>query len=117
MVTHCTDVKPLIAVATYLDITSGIEIFQEVLAGSFTPIDKGSTATKETNAKSEPALQMRGSKLIKFQQVKLQEMSDEVPTSATPRCAHTQLRASFCNGTGKARQASQIFVQGTSARN
>jgi MCM OB domain len=87
VVTHCTDVKPLIAVATYLDITSGVEIFQEILSPAFTPIDKGSAAAKEANPKGEPTLQMRGSKLVKFQQVKLQEMSDEVPTSATPRRA------------------------------
>lgn len=82
--THCTDVKPLISVATYLDITSNVEIFQEVLGPMFTPIEG---MGKESGQKGEPTLQMRGSKLIKFQQVKLQEMSDEVPTSATPRCA------------------------------
>ena len=87
VVTHCTDVKPLIAVATYLDITSGVEIFQEVLSACFTPVDKGATSAKEANPKGEPTLQMRGSKLIKFQQIKIQEMSDEVPTSATPRHA------------------------------
>lgn len=84
VVTHCTDVKPLIAVATYLDVTSGIEVFQEVHGPMFTPIDKGA---KHVNPQGEPLLQMRGSKLVKFQQIKLQEMSDEVPTSATPRCA------------------------------
>lgn len=88
VVTHCTDVKPLISVATYLDITSGVEMFQEVLGPVFTPVDKTSKTAKEANPKGEPTLQMRGSKLIKFQQVKLQEMSDEVPTSATPRCAY-----------------------------
>jgi DNA replication licensing factor MCM7 len=84
VVTHCTDVKPLISVATYLDIASNVEIFQEVLGPMFTPFE---SSGKEGGQKGEPTLQMRGSKLIKFQQVKLQEMSDEVPTSATPRCA------------------------------
>ena len=90
VVTHCTDVKPLVAVATYLDIKSGVEIFQEVHGQHFTPIDKGTAAAKELNPRGEPTLQMRGSKLIKFQQIKLQEMSDEVPTSATPRCVAPQ---------------------------
>jgi hypothetical protein len=94
VVTHCTDVKPLISVATYLDITSGVEMFQEVLGPMFTPVDKTSKPAKEATPYGEPTLQMRGSKLIKFQQVKLQEMSDEVPTSATPRCAN----ASCCTG-------------------
>ena len=87
VVTHCTDVKPLISVATYLDITSNVEIFQEVLGPMFTPVDKTSKSAKDVNPKGEPVLQMRGSKLVKFQQVKIQEMADEVPTSATPRCA------------------------------
>jgi hypothetical protein len=86
VVTHCTDVKPQVAVATYLDITSGIEMFQEVVGPLFTPIDKGH---KDVNPLGEPTLQMRGSKLIKFQQIKIQEMADEVPSSATPRCADT----------------------------
>lgn len=87
VVTNCTDVKPQVSVATYLDITSGIEMFQEVVGPVFTPVDKGH---KEVNPMGEPMLQMRGSKLIKFQQVKIQEMADEVPSSATPRCVHLQ---------------------------
>jgi DNA replication licensing factor MCM7 len=88
VVTNCTDVKPQVSVATYLDITSGIEMFQEVVGPVFTPVDKGH---KEVNPMGEPMLQMRGSKLVKFQQVKIQEMADEVPSSATPRCVHTCL--------------------------
>ena len=84
VVTHCTDVKPLVAVATYLDVQSGVEMFQEVLGQSFLPVTT-IPWKKNERPKSEPQMQMRGSKLIKFQQIKLQEMSDEVPESATPR--------------------------------
>lgn len=84
VVTHCTDVKPMVAVATYLDMQSGIEVFQEVLGPTFLPITTV-PFKDDSRPKSELAMQMRGSKLIKFQQIKLQEMSDEVPDSATPR--------------------------------
>lgn len=95
VVTHCTDVKPMVAVATYLDINSGIEMFQEVAGPLFTPVDKG---IKDLNPRGEPTMQIRGSKLLKFQQIKIQEMSDEVPSSATPRCVlpRFDLAASRC---------------------
>eukprot|EP00878_Enallax_costatus_P012492 GHUV01013046.1.p1 GENE.GHUV01013046.1~~GHUV01013046.1.p1 ORF type:complete len:475 (+),score=150.53 GHUV01013046.1:249-1673(+) len=91
MVTQVTDVKPLASVLTYLDEDSNTEIYQEVAGRSFMPLQY----TKKPDGqkwKREPQLQTRGSKFIKFQEARIQEMPDEVPSGATPRCINVHLR-------------------------
>ena len=41
IVTHVTDVKPLIKVATYLDEESGVEVYQEVTGMLLTSVTSG----------------------------------------------------------------------------
>ncbi|KAF6263445.1 minichromosome maintenance protein 7 [Scenedesmus sp. NREL 46B-D3] len=91
MVTHVTDVKPLASVLTYLDEDSNTEVYQEVAGRSFMPL-QFSSKPDGSKWKKEPLLQTRGSKFIKFQEARIQEMPDEVPPGATPRCINVHLR-------------------------
>jgi hypothetical protein len=79
VVTHVTDVKPLITVATYLDDVTGIEVYQEVTGRSFTPLAAlPAGAARRAGGAAALHLQTRGSKFVKFQEVKLQELPLEV---------------------------------------
>uniref|UniRef100_A0A383WE58 DNA helicase n=1 Tax=Tetradesmus obliquus TaxID=3088 RepID=A0A383WE58_TETOB len=91
MVTHVTDVKPLASVLTYLDEDSNTEVYQEVAGRSFMPL-QFSRKPDGSKWNKEPLLQTRGSKFIKFQEARIQEMPDEVPPGATPRCISVHLR-------------------------
>ncbi|WIA36887.1 hypothetical protein OEZ86_008135 [Tetradesmus obliquus] len=91
MVTHVTDVKPLASVLTYLDEDSNTEVYQEVAGRSFMPL-QFSRKPDGYKWNKEPLLQTRGSKFIKFQEARIQEMPDEVPPGATPRCISVHLR-------------------------
>lgn len=79
VITHATDVKPLITVATYLDDVTGIEVYQEVTGRTFTPLAAlPSGAARRAGGAAALHLQTRGSKFVKFQEVKLQELPLEV---------------------------------------
>ena len=98
IVTQATDVRPLISVATYLDDQSGKEYYQEVGGRSFYPMlraeEPGAAGQQSTVSRQRPELQMqiRGSKFIRYQEVRIQENPDEVPQGATPRTMMVQLR-------------------------
>ena len=75
IVTRVTEVKPKLVVATYSCDQCGYETFQEVLSRSFTPLAQ--CQSDECKSKGTPGklfLQTRGSKFIKFQEMKIQEM-------------------------------------------
>ena len=79
VITHAADVKPLITVATYLDDVTGIEVYQEVTGRTFTPLAAlPSGAARRAGGAAALHLQTRGSKFVKFQEVKLQELPLEV---------------------------------------
>ncbi|KAK9828231.1 hypothetical protein WJX74_004646 [Apatococcus lobatus] len=96
IVTHVTDVKPLIKVATYLDEDSGVEVYQEVTGREFQPLEPSKLpeqlAQQHAGRKPRLALQARGSKFQRFQEVRIQELSCEVPQGTTPRSVSVQLR-------------------------
>ncbi|KAH0789919.1 DNA replication licensing factor MCM7 [Histomonas meleagridis] len=86
MVTRITQVKPLISVASYTCSQCSEETFQVVTSPSFLP----RTICQSQQCKSAPhpgqlTLQTRGSKFIKFQMIRLQELSSEVPPGHIPR--------------------------------
>jgi len=80
IVTRCSDVKPLVEVATYTCDQCGFEIYQEVgLKTSFTPISTcPSNYCRENSLTGKLFMQTRGSKFIKYQELKLQELPDQV---------------------------------------
>ncbi|KAJ8955589.1 hypothetical protein NQ318_001419 [Aromia moschata] len=94
IVTRCTEVKPMMCVATYTCDQCGAETYQPVASLSFMPIVMcPSDDCRINKAGGRLYLQSRGSKFIKFQEVKIQEHSDQVPVGHIPRSL-----AVFCRG-------------------
>lgn len=86
IVTRCTEVKPMLVVATYTCDRCGSETYQTINALSFTPLDKCPSDDCRLNKTiGRLYLQTRGSKFIKFQELKIQEHSDQVPVGEIPR--------------------------------
>ncbi|KAK9798943.1 hypothetical protein WJX73_006235 [Symbiochloris irregularis] len=119
IVTHITDVKPMMTVATYLDDSSATEVYQEVVGREFTPLEtvpQGGAAGERTGqAGSGPPtlhVQTRGSKFVRFQEAKIQELASEVPQGATPRSVSVHLRGEVTRSMkpGSAVQVAGIFL-------
>ena len=86
IVTRTTEVKPMITVATYTCDQCGSETYQPVSGPSFMPLEKCSSAECRTNkSNGRLYLQTRGSRFVKFQEVKVQEHTDQVPVGNIPR--------------------------------
>ncbi|XP_059620171.1 DNA replication licensing factor Mcm7 [Phlebotomus argentipes] len=86
IVTRCTEVKPMMIVATYTCDRCGSETYQPINSLSFMPInDCPSDDCRVNKAGGRLYLQTRGSKFIKFQEIKIQEHSDQVPVGHIPR--------------------------------
>lgn len=74
IVTRCTEVKPMMVVATYTCDRCGAETYQPVNAMQFMPVvDCPSEDCRVNKAGGRLYLQTRGSKFVKFQEVKIQE--------------------------------------------
>ncbi|XP_053956715.1 DNA replication licensing factor Mcm7 [Anastrepha ludens] len=86
IVTRCTEVKPMMVVATYTCDRCGSETYQPVNSLSFIPVqDCPSDDCRVNKAGGRLYLQTRGSKFVKFQEIKIQEHSDQVPVGHIPR--------------------------------
>ncbi|GIL88994.1 hypothetical protein Vretimale_16291 [Volvox reticuliferus] len=91
IVTHVTDVKPLVSVVAYTDPETGFEVYQEVTGRTFKPLDNDSKERSKVSRKMQPVMETRGSKFVKFQEARLQELAEEVPEGATPRTLSVHL--------------------------
>lgn len=86
IVTRCTEVKPMMQVATYTCDKCGSETYQPVRSMSFMPVTMcPSDDCRVNKAGGRLYLQTRGSKFIKFQEVRIQEHTDQVPVGHIPR--------------------------------
>jgi len=86
IVTRATEVKPMMSVATYTCDQCGAETFQPVASTSFMPvINCPGEECRVNRSGGRLTLQTRGSKFIKFQELKVQEHSDAVPVGHIPR--------------------------------
>ncbi|OZJ03408.1 hypothetical protein BZG36_03596 [Bifiguratus adelaidae] len=86
IVTRVSDVKPLMLVAAYLCDVCGYESFQIPNATQFLPqMQCPSEVCKRENSKGKLYHQNRGSKFAPFQEVKIQELTDQVPVGHIPR--------------------------------
>merc|ERR1719278_1546453 len=86
IITRGTEVKPMMQVATYTCDQCGAETYQTVNSTSFMPLLMcPSDDCRINKSGGRLHLQTRGSKFIKFQEVKVQEHSDTVPTGHIPR--------------------------------
>ncbi|KAI9697659.1 MAG: Mcm2-7 hexameric complex component [Candelina mexicana] len=84
--TRVTDVKPAVQVNAYTCDRCGCEIFQPVLTKQFTPmLECPSEDCQKNNSKGQLFLSTRASKFLPFQEVKIQEMADQVPVGHIPR--------------------------------
>lgn len=74
IVTRCTEVKPMMSVATYTCDQCGAETYQPVSSLSFMPLILCPSEDCRLNKSGGRLyLQTRGSKFIKFQELKIQE--------------------------------------------
>ncbi|KYQ91933.1 MCM family protein [Tieghemostelium lacteum] len=96
IVTRVTDVKPMVTVALYTCDQCDAEIFQEITAREFMPIVMCTSKDCAQNSIGKSAgsltIQTRGSKFIKFQEMKIQEIADQVPIGHTPRTTKVFVR-------------------------
>ena len=84
--TRVSDVKPAVQVNAYTCDRCGCEIFQPVTTKQFTPmVECPSDDCKINNSKGQLFLSTRASKFLPFQEVKIQEMADQVPVGHIPR--------------------------------
>lgn len=86
MVTRSSDVKPHISVCTYTCDVCGSEIYQEVSGGQFMPqVSCPSPRCVENKSGGRVQMQTRGSRFVKYQELRIQELPDQVPVGHIPR--------------------------------
>ncbi|XP_058566845.1 DNA replication licensing factor MCM7 isoform X1 [Neofelis nebulosa] len=86
IVTRVSEVKPRMVVATYTCDQCGAETYQPIQSPTFMPLIMCPSQECQTNRSGGRLyLQTRGSKFIKFQEIKMQEHSDQVPVGNIPR--------------------------------
>lgn len=86
IVTRATEVKPIMQVATYTCDKCGAETYQTITSTAFMPLLMCPAEDCRVNKSGGRLhLQTRGSKFIKFQELKVQEHSDTVPVGHVPR--------------------------------
>ncbi|CAD5234516.1 unnamed protein product [Bursaphelenchus xylophilus] len=110
VVIRVSDVKPSVSVITYSCDTCGSELYQTVTTRAFQPlINCQSKDCVSSKAGGRLQLQHRGSKMPKFQEIRIQELSDQVPVGSIPRAM-----TAFCYGenTRQVQPGDQIFVSG-----
>ncbi|KAH7824009.1 DNA replication licensing factor MCM7 [Monocercomonoides exilis] len=86
VVLRSTPVHPLIRVATYHCSACGCNVYQEINARQYTPLSNCPTEMCRTNRTvGTLTFEPRESKFVKFQEVRLQELTSEVPVGHIPR--------------------------------
>ncbi|VDO42365.1 unnamed protein product [Haemonchus placei] len=86
IVIRATEVKPILEVMTYACDTCGAEVYQPINGPSFMPaVNCPSKDCVESKANGRLHMQVRGSKFNKFQEIRIQELSDQVPVGSIPR--------------------------------
>ena len=86
IVTRCSDVKPCIQVAVYACDVCGFEVYQIINTKEFTPkIECPSRRCEQNQTKGMLVMQVKSSKFISYQEIKIQEPSDQVPIGHVPR--------------------------------
>lgn len=86
IVTRVSEVKPFLLVDAYACDVCGAEVFQEVTSRQYMPLTQCNSRRCLTNNTRGPLYpQVRASKFVPFQEVKIQEMADQVPVGHIPR--------------------------------
>eukprot|EP01071_Lankesteria_metandrocarpae_P000216 Lankesteria_metandrocarpae@DN10350_c1_g1_i1.p1 len=86
IVVKVTAVKPRIKVAAYRCNECGAGLFQSVESGSYLPLTECSSAScMRSKARGDLQFQIKESKVVKYQEVTVQEPSHYVPPGTIPR--------------------------------
>ena len=84
--TRVSDVKPALRIQAYTCDSCGSEIFQPISTKQFTPMQICPSPECEQNqTKGQLHPSTRASKFLPFQEIKIQEMADQVPVGHIPR--------------------------------
>ncbi len=84
--TRVSDVKPIAQVAAYTCDRCGCEIFQPVSDRQYAPLTScPSQECKENQSKGQLFQSSRASKFQPFQEIKIQELAEQVPIGQIPR--------------------------------
>ncbi|KAF4123892.1 DNA replication licensing factor MCM7 [Geosmithia morbida] len=84
--TRVSDVKPVVQVNAYSCDRCGCEIFQPVTDKQFGPLTACPSADCATNqARGQLTHSVRASKFLPFQEIKVQELAEQVPIGQIPR--------------------------------
>lgn len=84
--TRVSDVKPIVQVGAYVCDRCGCEIFQPVSDRQYAPLTLcPSQECKENQSKGQLFQSSRASKFLPFQEVKIQELAEQVPIGQIPR--------------------------------
>ena len=84
--TRASDVKPAVTVNAYACDRCGHQVFQPITTRTFTPLVLcPSDDCKANNTKGQLEPVARASKFSPFQEIKIQEMADQVPVGHIPR--------------------------------
>lgn len=86
IVTRVSDVKPIVQVSAYTCDRCGCEIFQPITDKQYGPLSMcPSEDCKQNQSKGQLNPSSRASKFLPFQEVKVQEMAEQVPIGQIPR--------------------------------
>ena len=86
IITRASDVKPCMKVAVFACDACGFEVYQVVSSKEFNPqIECPSIKCTKNNVKGQLILQIKSSKFVPYQEIKIQEQSDQVPIGHVPR--------------------------------
>ena len=92
VVTRISDVKPSILVDAYACDVCGAEVFQEVTGRQYMPLTFCTSRVCSTNKTRAPLYpQVRASKFLAYQEIRIQEMTDQVPVGHIPRSMSVHL--------------------------
>ena len=110
IVTRASDVKPHIAVASFVCDVCGHEEFKTVGGMTYLPLfECNSDVCKSSHSRGNLHQQTRGSKFVSFQDVRIQEPSDQVPMGQVPRSMKIY---AFGNSTRKCSPGDLITITG-----
>ncbi|KXN86922.1 DNA replication licensing factor mcm7 [Leucoagaricus sp. SymC.cos] len=87
IVTRVSEVKPLLQVNAYTCDVCGSETFQDIAQKTFNPLVdcENSNECKKNGIRGSLHMQTRACRFSPFQEVKIQEMADQVPVGHIPR--------------------------------
>ncbi|KAI9511111.1 MCM2/3/5 family-domain-containing protein [Russula earlei] len=97
IVTRVSEVKPLLLVNAYTCDVCGSETFQEISRKEFTPVAdcQNENECLRNNIKGSLHMQTRACRFSPFQEVKIQEMADQVPVGHIPRSMTVHVNGSL----------------------